>query len=163
MPGLLDYFFAPGRAMMAQPPQTQGLGLLGSIHRAIDPVKAFGGYGGLLAMALPPGAAKKPAIQPISIHDMHGGEMFGTKSVVDAAGEPLSKADLSIWGDTIWVKNIRTAAEHGRKGYAKALIDDLFREMPNYRVQLSNMTPEGSGFFGKNYQIDPEGYITPKK
>jgi hypothetical protein len=51
-----DATLAPARAYMAQAPKApSSMGLLGDIHNAIDPVQAFGGYGGLAAMALPPG------------------------------------------------------------------------------------------------------------
>jgi hypothetical protein len=61
MAGLLESAFtAPYRAMEAQAPQApQSMGLIGRIHNAIDPVQAMGGYGGLLAMALPPGKPVK--------------------------------------------------------------------------------------------------------
>ena len=53
---------APARGYLAQSPQADfGGGRLGNAltqaHKAIDPVNAMGGYGGLLAMALPPGGA----------------------------------------------------------------------------------------------------------
>jgi hypothetical protein len=56
MRGAGNALLAPARGYMQQAPQApNSLGLLGQIHNAIDPVQAFGGYGGLLAMALPPG------------------------------------------------------------------------------------------------------------
>jgi len=89
--GLLgDLSLAPARAYMAQAPKApQSMGLLGQIHNAIDPVQAFGGYGGLAAMALPPGAPKRPVLAPAikigdkifagkpgQIHADVGSEMF---------------------------------------------------------------------------------------
>lgn len=52
-----DLFLAPARGWLSQAPKAPpSMGLLGDIHNAIDPVNVFSGYGGLLAMALPPGA-----------------------------------------------------------------------------------------------------------
>lgn len=57
---LLGNWDAPARAYMAPAPQAPpSMGLLGRIHNAIDPVNAMGGYGGLMAMALPPGKPVK--------------------------------------------------------------------------------------------------------
>src|SRR5262245_18718314 len=50
-----DILTAPARAMVAQPRKRNIPGILGRIHEAIDPVQAFAGYGGMLAMALHPG------------------------------------------------------------------------------------------------------------
>src|SRR3990167_8851162 len=63
---------APARGYLAQSPQADfGGGWLGNAltqaHKNIDPVNAMGGYGGLLAMALPPGRAigpRKPVSKP---------------------------------------------------------------------------------------------------
>ncbi len=64
MAGLLDYnalanfIFKPAEWYNAQAPKAPpSMGIMGDIHNAIDPVQAFGGYGGLTAMALPPGKA----------------------------------------------------------------------------------------------------------
>ncbi len=63
---LMGNWDAPARAYMAQSPNVSfGGGLLGNFltqaHKAIDPVNSMGGYGGLLGMALPPGAAGEGA------------------------------------------------------------------------------------------------------
>lgn len=62
---------APARAMTAgvreRSDRRYGPGLLGDFFHKIDPVNVFGGYGGMLAMALPPGAAArlpKPRMTP---------------------------------------------------------------------------------------------------
>lgn len=58
MPSALDIITAPARVMAAQSASApKELGFLGRLHDAIDPVKAFGGYGALGAMALPMGRA----------------------------------------------------------------------------------------------------------
>ena len=57
---------APANAMMAQPPKANlGGGLMEKLHNAIDPVQAFGGYGNMMAMALPMGriqSARHPGL-----------------------------------------------------------------------------------------------------
>jgi hypothetical protein len=69
-----DIALAPARGMMAQPPEPQGMGILGEIHKAIDPVRAFGGYGNMAAMALPPGrpltSAGKPRMRDHSFDEL---------------------------------------------------------------------------------------------
>ena len=56
---LSSWLFAPADAYNAQAPKApQSMGVMGQIHNAIDPVQAFGGYGGLMAMALPPGMTR---------------------------------------------------------------------------------------------------------
>lgn len=59
-----ELFLAPARGWVAQSPEApmQRLknegGLLGELAYSLDPVSAFGGYGGLAAMAFPPGSPK---------------------------------------------------------------------------------------------------------
>ena len=80
---------APARAMAAQSPEIpetgSGLGnILLDMHRAIDPVGAFGGYGNMAAMALPPGASRAtPKIGP-SFQ-----KWFEKSKIVGPEGKPL--------------------------------------------------------------------------
>ena len=79
---LAEFLLGPARAYAARPPQTQSLGLLGDIHNAIDPVQAFGGYGGLLAMATPFGAETPrpaPPMLPESIQIARAKNMGAAK------------------------------------------------------------------------------------
>lgn len=109
-----ELFLAPARAYMAQSPQAPQ-GLLGDVHRAIDPVNMFGGYGGLLAMGLPVGA--KPSLSPrISLVDKGHLADFGNDAVLHYAfgrdgqihltdinapkGQPIRGSDMLRWLQT---------------------------------------------------------------
>jgi hypothetical protein len=92
--GLLgDLTLAPARAYMAEAPKAPlSMGLLGDIHNAIDPVNAFGGYGGLAAMALPPGAPRGSMVK--TGHARIGGETAESNGYFYKGGQFLPSTDL---------------------------------------------------------------------
>ena len=112
--------------------------------------------------AAPPSPpASEPDIGDIDVHDASGGESFGTKALkVD--GKVMAAADVNIIGDEISIRDITTRPEARRKGYAKQLVDDLFRENPDSRITITNTTDDGRAFFGKNYDVAEDGRIYPK-
>lgn len=71
-----ELFLAPARGWVAQSPEApmQRLknegGLLGELAYSLDPVSAFGGYGGLAAMALPPGASGRLPTKVMRLQDV---------------------------------------------------------------------------------------------
>jgi len=74
---LLGNWDIPARAYFAQspePPKTNSLlgDMLLKAHGLIDPVNSFGGYGGLLGMALPMGSAPKAALPELPLRAYHG-------------------------------------------------------------------------------------------
>lgn len=101
-------------------------------------------------------------IKPVSVSDHYKGETFGTKYLyvdnVIKAG-----VDVSLYGDEVYISHIVTADDSKRKGYARMLVNDLFKEFPNKKVIVSNMTDDGSAFFRSQFNVDDEtGEITPK-
>ena len=74
----------------------------------------------------------------------------------------MAAADINILGDEVFVRDIETRPEGRRKGYAKRLVDDLFREYPDSRIMTTNTTPDGTAFFNRNYDVDEDGRIYPK-
>ena len=133
-------------------------GLLGNLQQGA-------GLARQIVPPIMPTAPSVPAIRirPTSINDAHGGEMFGEK-VLTVNGEPHAAADLSVYPpeNTVWIKNIVTKSSSRRQGYATSLVNDLFNEFPDYKIQLSNTTQDGTKFFGSKFNIDESGYITPK-
>lgn len=101
-------------------------------------------------------------IKPVSVSDHYKGETFGTKYLyvdnVIKAG-----VDVSLYGDEVYISHIVTADDSKRKGYARMLVNDLFKEFPNKKVIVSNMTDDGSAFFRSQFNVNDEtGEITPK-
>jgi hypothetical protein len=121
MAGLLEQMFtAPYRAMEAQAPKApSSMGVLGDIHNAIDPVQAMGGYGGLLAMALPPGAPKGWTVKTTREHPMMGTREV---SIYDANGE--------------W-KGLRSAA----RGTDEQILAEWFAPKTPYRRKPTRPDP----------------------
>ena len=135
---LSEFLLGPARAYAARPPQTQSLGLLGDIHNAIDPAQAFGGYGGLLAMAVPPGSAKLPGMATSRPRTFWRGETPGNSQRIktgndswdshlfaadnkDAAslyGKQLTRLDASPDAKILYegTKDFVTVAGRWRKG-----------------------------------------------
>lgn len=91
-----DLFLAPAKGYLAQAPQApKSMGLLGQIHNAIDPVNMLGGYGGLLAMGLPPGkpGGKIPNVTKAG-HAKIGGETAESNGYFYKGGQFLPSTDL---------------------------------------------------------------------
>jgi len=99
-------------------------------------------------------------ISDCQVKDSHRGEMFCYKELT-VDGVPMAAADINIYQRTAYIQNIRTRTGEYRKGYAKKLVDDLFREMPapKYKIAVSNMTDAGSAFFRKTYKVTKDGQI----
>ena len=101
-------------------------------------------------------------IKPVSVSDHYKGETFGTKYLyvdnVIKAG-----VDVSLYGDEVYISHIITADDSQRKGYARMLVNALFKEFPNKKIIVSNMTDDGSAFFRSQFNVNDEtGEITPK-
>lgn len=101
-------------------------------------------------------------IKPVSVSDHYKGESFGTKYLT-VDGVIKAGVDVSIYGDEVYISHIVTADDSRRKGYAKMLVDDLFKEFPDKKISVSNMTDEGSAFFRSQYSVDDETGEIQKK
>src|SRR3990167_10976222 len=126
---------APARGYLAQSPQANfGGGWLGNAltqaHKAIDPVNAMGGYGGLLAMALPPGTAK----MPVKMFDWTPGG--GTKFAKVGNTEITYGVDKDGTAELTLVKT--PSAKRGQ-GSAKEAVNQFLQEADEHglRVQLN--------------------------
>lgn len=101
-------------------------------------------------------------IHPVTVTDYHRGEMFGTKFLT-VDGVNKAGVDVSILDDEVNISHIITSSDSQRRGYAKMLVDALFKEFPNKTITVSGMTDSGSAFFRSQYNVDDEtGEITPK-
>lgn len=99
--GLLsNAFTAPARGMTAMPPKANlGGGLLEMLHNKLDPVQAFGGYGALAAMALPPGVRPKVGASFESLGSDLGTLYHAGKSkVVQVDPAKLQSRDSGFYG-----------------------------------------------------------------
>jgi hypothetical protein len=94
-------------------------------------------------------------VHPVSVQDHYRGESFGSK-VLTVDGKIKAIAKLSILDDEVYIQNIETSEDSKRKGYAKQLVDDLFREFPDKTISVSMMTDSGSAFFRSQYNVDDE-------
>lgn len=159
-------FLAPARAYMAQSPKGPP-GLLGDIHRAIDPVNAFGGYGGLLAMAVPPGAgspefsfrsaglSKVPAptkgkieVTPTTKQSEFQNQWGGTKALT-VDGDTKAIAQIYVSPNGVRIQHIETLPGYRRKGYASRLVKSIQQEFPGAKLSTSMRTDSGSALFRK--------------
>ena len=101
-------------------------------------------------------------IYPVEVQDAHGGEVFGYKRLT-VNGDNKAVADVNIIGDEVSIRNIKTAEDSRRMGYAQRLVNHLIKEFPDKSVTVTGMTPDGERFFSKHYNIDPEtSEISPK-
>lgn len=101
-------------------------------------------------------------ILPVSVSDSYKGETFGTKFLV-VDGIKKAGVDVSIVDDEVRISHIITADDSKRKGYAKMLVDDLFKEFPTKMISVSDMTEDGSAFFRSQYMVDDETGEIKKK
>ena len=139
----------------------------------VGPEDAIPGGGKLLAalgMAAPVArmgkaarAAKKPRVEigATDVHDEAGGEMYASK-ILSVDGVPKAGADLSIYGDKVYIQHVQTVPDAQRQGYAKQLIDNLIEEHPDKKIALTLMTDEGQQFFSNTYDIADDMTIAPK-
>jgi len=98
----------------------------------------------------------------VEVQDARGGEVFGSKFLT-VDGIKKSGVDVNVLGDEVSIRNLRTSDDSKRKGYAKALVDDLFKEFPDKKITVTGMTDDGKPFFSKYYNINSETReITPK-
>jgi len=101
-------------------------------------------------------------ISDVEVHDARGGEVFGSKFLT-VDGVKKSGVDVNIIGDEVSIRNLTTSENARRSGYARLLVNDLFREFPDKLITITGMTDDGKEFFNKNYSIDSEtGEIKPK-
>jgi len=101
-------------------------------------------------------------ISDVEVHDARGGEVFGSKFLT-VDGVKKSGVDVNIIGDEVSIRNLTTSENARRSGYARLLVNDLFREFPDKLITITGMTDDGKEFFNKNYNIDSEtGEIKPK-
>lgn len=94
-------------------------------------------------------------IRDVEVHDAYKGEVFGYKFLT-VDGVKKSGVDVNIVGDEVSIRNIKTSDDSKRQGYARLLVDDLFREFPDKTITITGMTDDGKQFFSKNYNINPE-------
>ena len=108
-------------------------------------------------------AAKKPRVEigATDVHDEVGGESFASK-ILSVDGVPKAGADLSIYGDKVYIQHVQTVPDAQRQGYAKQLIDNLIEEHPDKKIALTLMTDEGQQFFSNTYDIADDMTIAPK-
>ena len=108
-------------------------------------------------------AAKKPRVEigATDVHDESGGEMYASK-ILSVDGVPKAGADLSIYGDKVYIQHVQTVPDAQRQGYAKQLIDNLIEEHPDKKIALTLMTDEGQQFFSNTYDIADDMTIAPK-
>jgi hypothetical protein len=98
-PSMWDMVTAPARGMAAMPPDMAQLGLLGELHQAIDPVQAFGGYGNLAAMALPPGGPRPTAPKLVPAFRSGNGRVVSGKvgqTHADLPDEVITRPDSDV-------------------------------------------------------------------
>ena len=100
-------------------------------------------------------------ISPTDIHDVSGGESYGSKWL-EVGDRPKAAVDLSIVGDKVYIQHVQTAPDAQRQGYATQLIDNLIEEHPDKKIALTLMTDEGEQFFRAKYNIADDMTITPK-
>lgn len=122
---------------------------------------------GLTAVAPTPDPKPSPAKQAkiriwdVSVNDSYKGESFGVKNLtVDDVIK--SQIKVSILRDEVAISYIETADDAKKQGYAKKLVDDLFREFPNKTIKITSTTEDGAKFFEKNYDIADGETITQK-
>lgn len=101
-------------------------------------------------------------IHPVSVSDYYRGETFGTKFLT-VDGVNKAGVDVSIVDDEVHISHIVTADDGKRKGYAKMLVDDLFKEFSDKKISVSDMTDDGSAFFRSQYIVDDETGEIKKK
>lgn len=148
---LLGTAQAPARAFMAQAPKApSSLGLLGDIHNAIDPVQAFGGYGGLMAMALPPGTGKlrampKPKSLPKDIEIKTIPNEFGglkVQAIHTPTGKEIGYVRYRPAGDDFnWIDGMAVREDFQRKGINSAMMDTI-----KGHKAFAHTSPEGEAF-----------------
>ena len=97
-----------------------------------------------------------------SVTDVYRDEIFGEK-ILTVDNTIKAVITLSILDDEVYIQNIQTAKDAQRQGYAKRLVDDLFREHPEKTITLSLMTDAGAKFFRSHYRVDDEtGELTQR-
>lgn len=101
-------------------------------------------------------------IHPVSVSDYYRGETFGTKFLT-VDGVYKAGVDVSIVDDEVHISHIVTSDDSKRKGYAKRLVDDLFKEFSDKKISVSDMTDDGSAFFRSQYIVDDETGEIKKK
>jgi len=101
-------------------------------------------------------------INPVSVSDHYKGETFGTKYLM-VDGVIKAGVDVSIVDNEVYISHVITAEDSRRKGYAKMVVDDLFKEFPDKKISVSDMTDDGSEFFRSQYSVDDETGEIQKK
>ena len=126
-------------------------------------IAALGMAAPLARMGKAARAAKKPRVEigATDVHDESGGEMYASK-ILSVDGVPKAGADLSIYGDKVYIQHVQTVPDAQRQGYAKQLIDNLIEEHPDKKIALTLMTDEGQQFFSNTYDIADDMTIAPK-
>lgn len=103
----------------------------------------------------------KVKIENTSINDSYRDELFATKTL-RVGGLAVAAADINILGNDLFIQYITTRAGQKRRGYAKMLVDDLFREHPNKVIRIGMTTDSGAEFFENSYDIVDGDRILPK-
>ena len=120
-----------------------------------EPVEHAGGWA--LRRA---GRSAPIEITDTDVMDSSFGESQGLK-LLKVDGENKAAVQLRTSGNEVDVMMVETRPEERGKGYAKQLIDDVFREYPDHIVRITNTTEEGTAFFEKNYEVRDDGEIRP--
>jgi hypothetical protein len=101
--------------------------------------------------------------KPTQVNDSYKGELFGYKELTDDAGKPIAAADINIIDGEVSIRDIVTRGDMKRKGLATALVEEIQKEYPGHTVTLTNMTDDGSKFFGNAFDVDSNNVIRGKK
>lgn len=96
-----------------------------------------------------------------SVYDSYGGEHFGEK-LIYKGDELVGAANISVLPGQAHITNIVSKEGMRRQGIASQLMDDVFKEFPDRKIYITNMTDDGAKFFKKKYNILDDGQITPK-
>jgi DNA-binding CsgD family transcriptional regulator len=116
------------------------------------PVRGAGFVGGKAeASKTSKGVAYKA--KSTEVNDSYKGEMFGYKELTDDAGKAIAAADINIVGKEVSIRDIVTRNDMKRKGLATALVEEIQKEYPGYKVTMTNMTDDGSKFIGKTFDV----------
>ncbi len=100
-----------------------------------------------------------------SVRDSYGEELFAYKEIKDGNGKPVAAADINIIPSEkiVSIRDINTRRDAKRQGYATSLVEEIQKEFPGYKIEVTAMTDDGAAFFGNRFELDADGFITGAK
>jgi GNAT superfamily N-acetyltransferase len=78
--------------------------------------------------------------------DNYKGQNYCTLIAYDKRGIKVGKIDYSTYENVIYIDGMETVESERRKGIATAMIRDLHREHPRWKIVWGITTPEGAAF-----------------